>query len=350
MSDGERHEEIDPELVKIRSRLPIGPLFAASVLGFAVLLMVRLRHDLVFAGRPEAPTVLASLAGDLTDDAHVSLPGRLDARAPARMRGQQDTGKRLSPLLGSAGRIWVQEPGEAIDVTPSYDGRFSGWLRRLDDTAFADGLRGYVAELPPQPRTVFPDALTAGLPANDVHGEPIGAAPGSRVVVRERALDASVVTVVRTDNILDETAARRALESAGLTPTPGAASDDSWTYEVGGAPEAVRDKLRQARLFSAGVEPKLVSHEGTAGSLRVDGDAVVVGDQHVPRAAVAQVTVYTPAKVPDDAWVLLSGQTPARLWYMRPLYGLLAIIALLMVWALAVDVRHLRKQRADSPV
>jgi hypothetical protein len=347
-------DEIDPDLVKIGRRLPIGPLFAASVLGFAVLMMVRLRHDFVFAGQPDEARdlgAIATLAGPLPNDAHVTLAGDPDGRAPARLRGQQDTGRRLAPFIGTAGRVWLNEPGEAIDVEPSYDGRFTGRLRRLDDTPFGDGLRELVAGLPPQPRFVFPDALGSGLPASDVHGEPLGATPESRLVVRERVLGAAVVTVVRTETLLDEQAARRALEAAGLAPIPvGTTDGESWTYEIASDAEPVRAKLREARLFSAGVEPKLVRHEGTVGAFRVDGDQVVLGDRRVPRAAVAHVAVYAPATIPADAWVLVSGDTPARLWYMRPLYGVLGVIALLMIWALVVDVRHLRKQRADSPV
>jgi hypothetical protein len=41
--------------------------------------------------------------------------------------------------------------------------------------------------------------------------------------------------------------------------------------------------------------------------------------------------------------VLVSGDTPAALWYMRPLYVLLAVIAVLMIWALVVDARQLRR-------
>jgi hypothetical protein len=344
-------DEIDPELVKIRRGLPIGPLFAASVLGFAALLMVRLRHEVVFSGRGDTPVDVGRGEGALRDDGFVTLTGTLDVRAPARLRGQQDTGRRLAPVLGTAGRLWVNEEGEAISVTPTYDGRYSGWLRRLDDTAYGEGLRAYVAELPPQPRFVFPEALAAGLPATDVHGEPVGARADSRVVVRERVLDAAVITVVRTDGLHDEAAARRALEAAGLAPAAvGTTDGESWTYEVALDPAAARARLREAKLWSAGVEPKLASHEGTAGALRVEADAVALGERRVPRAAVAHVTVFTPMAIPDDAWVLVADQTPASLWYMRPLYALLGVIALLMIWALAVDVRHLRKQRAHPPV
>ena len=352
-------DEIDPELVRLRRRWPAGPLLVASVLGFALLMVVRLRHDLAFAGEPPVPVDLGRIAerkDPLPDNAHVALTGELDARYPGRQRGNYDTGRRLAPLLGTGGRIWVQEPGEAIDVTPRTDGRFVGRLRLLDETAFAGELRDYVRGLEAQPQVVFPDSLSAtGLPATDVHGDPLRAATDARVVLAERQPDVSRVTVVATDNLLDSEAARRALEAAGLTglaPVENTAA--SFVFDVAGAAADVNGRLRAAKLFSAEAEAKQVRHEGTAGALRLDGDVVVLGTTRVPRAAVTRVTVYTPPVLPDDAWVLLSGESPAGLWYMRPLYGVLALIALLMIWALVVDLRHLRRNprepRADSTV
>jgi hypothetical protein len=354
--------EIDPELVRLRRRWPAGPLLVASVLGFALLLLVRLRHDLAFAGEPALPVDLGRVAGraaPLPDNAHVAIAGELDARFPGRQRGSYDAGFRLAPLLGTGGRVWVREPGEAIEVTPRTDGRFVGRLRLLDETRFAGDLRAYVAGLQPQPQVILPAALSAdGLPATDVHGDPLRAAGDARVTLVEKKADTARVTVVQTDNLTDSEAARLALEAAGLTGlTPVENTAASYEFEVAGSAADANARLRAAKLFSAEAEPKRVVHEGTAGALRLDGDAVVLGAARVPRAAVTHVTVYTPPVLPDDAWVLLSGDTPAGLWYMRPLYGLLGLIALLMIWALVVDLRHLerskrnqREPRADSPV
>jgi len=346
LHDSDEGEPIDPDLVRLKRRVPIGPLLAVSVLGFAILLMVRLRHDLVFSGRGDTPAALS-----YTDDAFVTTDAVPDVRAPGRLRGLQSAGRRLAPVLGSQNRLWISEPGEANAVEVTYDGRTTGWLRRLDDTGFAEELRTYVAELPPQPRFVAPSALgPGGLPDRDVHGEALQVTPQTRVTVEERVRDAALVTLVKTDTILDEPGARRALETAGL---PGRAVDKtatSWTYEVAVDQAVAGEKLRAARLFGAAAEPKQVTHDGTAAELRIDADNVTLGARVIPRAAVTLVAAYTPSSVPADAWVLHSGDTPARLWYMRPVYGLLALITLLMVWALVVDLRHMRKQRADSPV
>jgi hypothetical protein len=346
LTDSDGNEPIDPDLVRLGRRIPIGPLLAASVLGFAVLLMVRLRHDLVFSARGETPTQLA-----YTDDSYVSVSAVLDARAPARLRGLQSAGRRLTPVLGSRNRLWISEPGEANSVAPSYDGRFTGWLRRLDDTSFGDDLRAFVAELPPLPRVVDPASLgPTGLPEGETHGDLIHVTPETRVTVRARVPDAALVTVVKTDGIADEPSARRALEAAGLGGRAVARTAAGWTYELAIDPAAASEKLRAARLFAAAAEPKEVTHEGRAAELRVDAETLTLGAQVIPRASVTLVTAYTPSSIPADAWVLSSGDTPAGLWYMRPVYGLLALIGLLMVWALVVDLRHMRKQRADSTV
>ena len=354
LHDGDEREPVDPELVRLRRRAPVGPLLAASVLGFAILLMVRLRHDLAFSGQPETPVDLGRVADlrtmDLPEDGHVALAGELDARAPARLRGLQSAGRRLTPLLGTDGRIWIDEEGEANAVTPVYEGGFAGRLRRLDDAPFAGDLRAFVAGLPPLPRHVQPSALGPGLPDRDVHGDPLRVAADTPVSLEERVTGVALVTLVATDTIKDEPGARRALEAAGLAGRPVEKTDTSWTYEVALDATDAAARLRAARLHAGVAEAKRIVHQGQAGALRVDGDAVVLGDRRVPRAAVTLVTVLTPPAIPEDAWVLRSGDTPAALWYMRPVYGLLALIALLMVWALVVDLRHLRKQRADSPV
>ncbi len=349
-------DEIDPELVSLRRRVPVGPILVASVLGFALLMMVRLRHDLSYAREPEKPADLGRIrdhAPPLPDNAHVSFTGEVDAWMPARLRGTQTTGRRLAPVLGTSGAVWLDEAGEAIDEKPPYDGRFSGRLRRLDDAAFATELREFVAKLPPRPRFVYPEALTTGqLPAVDVHGEPLTVAPDTAVTVEERVPDVAIVTMVRTDTIADEAAAVKALQDLGLvfTPVPVEKTDASWTFQVNATPDAAAAKLRDGRLFGAAAEAKIVEHTGRVAELQVTSDGVVIAGHPVGRAAIDHLEILVPMTIPAEAWVLLTGDTPARLWYMPPLYGGLAVISLLMGWALAVAIRHMRKQRADSAV
>jgi hypothetical protein len=344
-------DDLDPELVSLRRRLPISPVLAASVLVFTLILMWRLRADLGYAREPEQPSELPRISATtpLADNTHVSFPGEVDAFWPARLRGFQTTGRRLSPIIGTAGRVWVQESGESIDVTPVYDGRFSGRLRDLDATPFADRLRAHVAEAPPRPRFVFPEALGDGLPALDVHGEPLTVLPDTPVIVTERVAGIALVTMVRTETIPDGAAAREALQALGLDPVSGEQSEASWSFEVAGEPAQVHGRLRAARLFGAAASGKVARHEGRAGELRITAGAVILAGHSVPRAAVEHLQLLLPLELPERSWVLQAGDTPGALWYMPALYAGLAIIALLMVWALLVTARHLRNQRAAHP-
>src|SRR5215470_15635801 len=101
--------DIDPELVQLKRKVPVGPLLAASVLGFALLLMWRLRADFAYAAGGDAPKDVgrATAPADPVDNSFATLTGRPDATAPARLRGAQETGHRLTPFLGSGGRFWL---------------------------------------------------------------------------------------------------------------------------------------------------------------------------------------------------------------------------------------------------
>src|SRR6266496_2987100 len=106
--------DLDPELIQLKRRVPIGPLLAASVLGFALLVMWRFRADVVYAGRGDAPVDAGSAVspGLLADNSYSSLSGRPDATAPTRARGAQETGRRLVPFVGTGGRLWLEDAGD----------------------------------------------------------------------------------------------------------------------------------------------------------------------------------------------------------------------------------------------
>jgi hypothetical protein len=329
------NDEVDPELVNLRRRFPVGPVLALSVLGFSLLLMWRLRADLAYAQQGDTPQDLgpAAVLDTAVDNRFVTLTGQPDAVAPARVRGVQEAGHRLAPFLGSSDRVWLHEAAEAADTPAHYDNRWSGRLRRLADTGFAESLRAHVAAAPPRPDVVFdPRALPD--------------ARGTRVTIYQTVPGTARVTFVATDEITDEAAARAALAGLGYTVgAPVESSDRSWIYEVPAAPDEVGARLRAARRFGAQAEPKVVAHDATAGDVALFPDRIVVAGAAIPRAAVDHAVFWVAPALPADVWVLMAGDTPAALWYMRPLYVLLAIIVLLMLWALVTDLRQLRRAR-----
>jgi hypothetical protein len=339
--------EIDPELVRLPRRVPVGPILAASVLGLALLLMWRLRADLAYAGQGDTPVDLGRVEqpGPLAEGAYATLTGRPDVVAPARLRAAQETGHRLAPFLGSGARLWLEDsPEKDLPADPVADGRWTGRLRRLASTAAAAEVAEHVATAAPVPRVVYPDRLGAGLPAADANGDPLAAAPGAAVAVKLVVPDQSRVVFVQTDDIPDEAAARAALARAGhpgLAPVEATAS--SWSFDVPAAPAPLNAALRAARLFGAAASPKVETLSGTLADLDLRGaDAVALAGRRVPRAALDHLVIWVKPSLPDDAWVLVSGDTPAALWYIRPLYVMLAVIAVLMLWALVVDLRQLR--------
>jgi hypothetical protein len=333
-------DEIDPELVRLGRGTKVGPVLALSVLGLSAYLLVTLRADFSYANRAEdaedAGTAAALLARPAPPaNTLVSVVAALDFRAPARLWAREGKGHRLAPALGTGGRLWIHQEKDAYGTTPVDDGRFAGRLRRLSDVPFETALRQYFDSLPPQPRTVFPEALATGIPAVDVAGEPLVLAPDTRLVVDENT-DTVLVTFVQTDSVVDDDSARRALAAAGLpSPTaPGEAALGAWTYEIPGDVAAVQGKLHAARIFGAAVDPKLVRHEGVRRDLSVGAGGLTLAGRTLPWARVQRVTFFVPAALPADAWVLLQGETPASLWYVRPLFIAVAALGALMLWAL----------------
>jgi hypothetical protein len=345
--------EIDPELVRLKRRIPVGPVLAVSVLGLALLLMWQLRADLAYAGHGDAPVDLgrADAPAALVENSFVTLTGHPDAVAPLRVRGAQETGHRLAPFLGSGARVWLED-GDASTAPPPIDDRYSGRLLRVTGTELGAELARYTASAPPAPHVVTPDALRPPL-ALDANHDPLAPASGDRVVLALVVADQSRVLFVRTDDIPDEPAARAALSRLAYpAAAPVEQTDRSWSYDVAAAPAAVNAALHQARLFGAAASARVEHVEGTVGALDLSAaDQVTLGGRALPRAAIDHALVWTRPALPGDVWVLVSGDFPSSLWYMRPLYLMLAVVALLMLWALVVDARQLRRPpaRATKP-
>lgn len=342
--------DIDPELVQLKRKVPVGPLLAASVLGFALLLMWRLRADLAYAGAGEAPKDVgrATAPADPVDNSFATLTGRPDATAPTRLRGAQETGHRLTPFLGSGGRVWLEDDGDGGSVTPVLDDRWTGRLRRVDSTSFAAELGRWVAASPPVPKVVFAAALAAPTPPTvDANGDPLVLGPDARVALQLILPDKSRVLFVKTDDIPDEAAARAELGKLGWTVgEPVEKTDASWAWDVAAGADAVNAALRKDRRFGAAASAAVETVEGRAADLDLSSPSTIrLGGRELARAAVDHAVYYVRPNLPDDAWVLAAGDTPASLWYMRPLYAVLAVIAILMIWALVVDLRQLRRER-----
>ena len=70
-------------------------------------------------------------------------------------------------------------------------------------------------------------------------------------------------------------------------------------------------------------------------------DGLVVADGTVLAwPAVDVVAVHAARRIPGGAWVVVTGELPERLWYVRWLYGLLVVFGCLFAWALARGIKR----------
>jgi hypothetical protein len=360
-----RPDEIDPELISLRkTRTGPGPVLSLAVLVLCGYTMLRLRHDFAYALAGDEPAdfgaAAAAYAGGkrVPDNGYVTLAGAPDATAPGWLRGKQATGHRLAPILGTSSRLWLHVTDDVRVGALGYDLGWTGRTRRVSELALADELETYVRRLPPQPRVIAGEALAAGAPTADVHGDALALAPETKVVLDERVPGVALVTVYATDQIKDEGGARAGLIAAGAMPAEGLAArnERSWTFEVA-APEgaaALRAVLSRAGFHAAlgagAVTDKVIHHEATWGQLTADPAtrAVKLPDgRALPAAQIARLTAWVAPTLPADAEILLVGETPKGYWYTLPLFGVLALVAAAMVWAF---VRALRREEPPTAV
>jgi hypothetical protein len=351
VKDDESKDEIDPELVKLKRRSPVGPLLAFSVFGFAAFLLVTLRFDFFYSLEGANPKDLGravDLQGALPDNQYVGVHGAIDHSWPGLLHGRQGAGYRLAPLMGTHGRFWVHEEGEAGLVTAAYDDRFTGRLRPLASQPYANELRAYVAGLPPQPRFVYASSLPNL--KSDVYGDAIPEDGNLDVTVEQKLDNASTILMVATDDIKNQKAATAALVAAGIDAPvleAEASTDTTWVYDVAVDPAAANDKLRAAKLFGAAASARTALLKAKLKDLKATDTTLTVRDQEIHLASIGHIVVFVPVDaIPSDAWVVVEGELPATFWYMRALDGVLAGVGLLMLWA---GVRSLLGGRRARP-
>ncbi len=221
-------------------------------------------------------------------------------------------------------------------------------------------------------------------------GDHIAIAADTAVRVTRRRADRVDIEVIASEALPDAQAWSAALADIGLVPAGATAKDGplgSWVFTVpegivdgadGAGPRATADEvvaavqsqLETAKLFTAralAVEEELPATWGQlsladrVGMDRVDGDradddgaALAVGDVRVPWSEVVWLMVDVPRTWPGgpssdpssdedgdgEIWVLLVGEQPELYWYALPLCGLLALGALLFLWALIRTMRE----------
>ncbi len=346
-------DEIDPDLVRLRRAAPtIGTITAAAIVILCVALLVRLRHDFAFGredGTPREVTADAIVAGQVGSDRFVTLDAPVDRIGAIRIRNSEGTsGNRLVAVRGTADRLWLALRGDAW-AGFQHDERVTGRLRRLDDVRFAGALADALVRHP-APRFISGAELARVRAANDTAVTLIDGASLALVGTDEVELSvadpgAAIVVAALSPGRPDVTAWANALAAAGVI-TPGAepirTSTDLIRWEVK-RPDAVatiQAALDGAQLWGARVEPAMTHVRAPWKELALNDAGVVGPNGVIPWSSIDVVAVWARRTVPGGAWVVLTDEAPGDYWYLKLVYGGLALIGLLFLWAMARAVKR----------
>jgi hypothetical protein len=322
-------------------------VLALSVLVLCAYLAWLTRADLAYASKSATPvpTTIGQAQEPAADNEHVRLEGAIaDLRQVGWLIGQGGVSFRLMPVLGTSGRLWLHLSDDTSSGAPAYDLDFDGRLRRLDRLVFGGELAKYVQALPPL-LSVFTAAGIEQEPWLTVTGDSVAVAPGDKITVDERVAGVVLVTLYANDHVTDEASGSAALTAAGLVPRKLVRSaEKSWTFEVAGDKTQARAAIVKADLYSAmaadSINDELVQHQGLRSQLRVTGNALILGQAApIPADLVVRISAWVKPTLPAGAMVLMVGDEPADHRSLFVLDGLLGLLALLMIWAIARGLR-----------
>jgi hypothetical protein len=344
-------DEIDPELVSLRPRTQIGMVTALSVVAFCVFLSLKLWPDFRFAGEggPREVTVAELAGGKLGVDSHVTLAADLERAAAVRVKQSPGVpGLRVVPVVGGGDRVWVVLDGDGWAV-PREGGRYTGRLRRLSDLPFAGSFLSYVKKHP-APRHVTAEELRRAIGARSteltsVTGDSFAVADDDIVEIVSVDPDAVIVAASFGERQPDIETWTAALSGAGLIEpfaAPRTADDDMVWFDVErpGALATASKALEASGLWAARVEPVTRRDRASWRQVAVSDSGVTVGAATLPWSIVDVAAIHAARPVPGDPWLLIAGESPDRYWYVRPLYIVIAIFAVLFAWALVRTTRR----------
>ena len=341
-------DQIDPDLVKLaRARPRVGVITAAGLVFLCIVFLWLGPHRLCPARRTEPKPVRVAdvLAGKVELDELVVLTAEpLISRAIRATKSKGSLGFRVVPVRGTGDRLWLAVSGDGWEppATAGYVGR----LRRLDDLPFAVATRAYAAE---RPRPVFaaPAAVRAGFASGSVvtvAGDTVALTDRDAVAVEVIDPAACSIAASFNERLPDTAAWLAALARAGVVPTSTGAPDPALgqvRFQVAAAGAAITTRLETAGLWAARVEPVTRRYETTWSTLRASSPAgLTFGTQALPDAQIELVGLHVARAIPDDAYALVTGESPDDYWYVMPITVALAAILLVFSWALVRAVRR----------
>lgn len=357
-SAGEREASgggLDHELLSLRGPRPrVGVVLSFSIALLCAYLMVRIVPDVRFALEDDTPARAndAQALVDMQPNSYVEIDSlRLDRAAAVRISHNPDPamreGKRLAPASGTGASLWVAEGGRAADEPIRRGQGYAGRLRALSEVPFADALTEY-AQNEGAPRFTTAEALADALARGQSEvdspaGEPLPLEPDTPVAVSVVSPGESEITVVATDELPSAESWAQALARAdalpGLRP-PVAAGDDRWVFAAQNEADPLNAKLADAGLFGAHAEPRERALEARVAELDAGADRVAVAGEEVAWEAIDGVWIEAAASVPDDALLLLAGESPRDYRHALWAFGILGTFALLFGYLLAHGLRR----------
>jgi hypothetical protein len=341
-------DAIDPELIKLkRARPKIGVVTAAGLVFLCGYFLVRLGPDRRFGGGPEIPDRVAVadvLGGSVDADRFIKVEGAdlLTSHAIRTTTAKGSLGLRVAPVRGSGARLWIAMSGDGWDQPAQ--GTYSGRLRKLGDLPFEKSLADYTSEHP-RPAFAAASAVRAAFATGklqSVSGDPIAVSDTDKVAFD--VVDATTTVIVGTFNERFKTPAAwsEALTKAGVVLQGEYRTTDLAVRWNTPADPALDSKLLAADLSAAArVEPITHHYETTWGALRGSSPAgFVVNGVTVPDAQLDLVGFYVERSIPNDAYVLITGERPDDYWYVLPITIALGVIGLVFAWALVRAVKR----------
>ena len=396
-------DAVDPELV----RLPVPPSrrhpgVALAVLLTGALLLYRLLPDLRYALLPSAPRDFADAAaaqkgGQLASavEQFVSVSGLPDHRNGLAFDPKGGRARvQVFRLLGTGTRLFVATPATP---KPPFADRWSGRLRRFDDMAYAESLRGSWQQTQvlravdlSKLRTLPSGSLPSPLATFDRAGEALQVR-GNQDLLVDVLFEDDVRVLLLKDKFPSEGDARHEVERLGLAHGPGVETKDGYGYVLRLPPkgperqkilaqidaqsiwlwhriETYRVPATAVQVMPAGLSlpgpdalPQPVRYMEEIGTTAdpaapapAPGAPVAPKGQRqlVPQKEpstvllwdqVQAVQVSEPLTVPADALLLIDGETPHEANWTLPLSVLLLLFMGFNVWYL---IRSLRRQPA----
>lgn len=304
------------------------PVVAAAAVALAVFLIVQVRHDLGYALSPATPrdlgdarAVATRAAGDLPINRYVRLAAPADRESALLLdtRGSWQF-RQFFRLLGTGNRVFVRRVPDPLPVVQAERDSFAGRLIRFRDLSFQAAIRQhFLAHV----------AATHFFPLDQVRAALGGAATitdlaGERVELRRE--DELAIDTARPDEVRVELPAARAPDAARARALVEAQGGQVVEATTDGPRQVVRARFapdrRDAALSALGdldrhvrIGPARVTTRARLADLAQAADGLAVrradgGTTVLPAGEVQAIRTAATVQIPEDALLLLEGETP----------------------------------------